>query len=238
MKKLVVTLIAAIGMGGVALAADIPDEAPAPPPPAPERFDWTGFYLGAQGGYEWRKDDFEDPIVPFSGDLKFDGAVLGGHVGYDHQFNGFVLGIVGDIEWADGSGTGTVSGTSVMGRAEANWQGSIRARLGYAFERAMVYVTGGASFGNFDFDYTCCGLGFGIGDQFDETVWGWNIGGGLAYKINNNWEIWGDYRYTDYKEASSGIINCCAGPPNTQDHNVDTHAARIGVSYRFNPGGP
>ena len=239
--KLVAALVVVFGIGGIAAAADIPEEAPLPPP-APERFDWTGFYVGIQGGYEWREDDVEDPVPvpPFATSFNFDGAVLGAHAGYDYQFsNPFVLGVVADIEWADGSNTSSAfgPGVDIFAKAEANWLGSLRARLGYAIDKFLIYATGGLAFANYDFDYTCCFPGgppvFNLGDQFDETVFGYTIGGGAAVAFSENWNAWADYRYSEYHTASSGIVNCCAGPPNKQNHDIKTHALRLGLSRKF-----
>jgi outer membrane immunogenic protein len=116
----------------------------------------------------------------------------------------------------------------------SNWQGSLRARVGYAKDEYLIYATGGLAFANYDFDYTCCGLGFGIGDQFDETLLGGTVGGGVARQLHDGWVTWVDYRYTAYEEASSGIVNCCAPAPNSQDHEMDTHAVRVGLSRQLN----
>lgn len=219
---------------GVAQAADLPDVSPDYAPAPAVAYDWTGFYLGLQGGYEWHQDDVEDPIPQFRGTVDLDGVLLGVHAGYDYQFNGgFVVGLVGDIEWADGSGTGVVGGGIALARAEANWQGSLRARLGYAINNILLYGTGGLAFANYDLDYTCCALAFNIGDQFDETLFGYTLGGGAAYAFAPNWTVWSDYRFTDYETADSGIVNCCAGPPNRQEHDIQTHAVRLGLSRRF-----
>jgi opacity protein-like surface antigen len=74
---------------------------------------------------------------------------------------------------------------------------------------------------------------FGIGDQFEDTVVGFTVGGGAAVAAFSSWEIFADYRFTDYETASSGIANCCAPPPNSQEHDLTTHAVRLGVSRRF-----
>jgi outer membrane immunogenic protein len=103
----------------------------------------------------------------------------------------------------------------------------------FAFDQFLIYGTAGWSFANYDFDYTCCGTGFGFGDEFDETVDGLTVGGGGAWAFSPAWIVSADYRFTDYDEASGTIINCCADPPNSQDHEVETHALRIGSSYYF-----
>jgi outer membrane immunogenic protein len=230
---------AAAILSSTASAADLPIMDDPVEQAAAVAYDWSGVYIGIQGGWQWHHDEFEDPIPPFFGDLDFDGAIAGGHIGADRQFGHIVVGLVGDFEWADGDGQSVAdNNAAVFGRAEANWQGSIRGRVGAAFDRVLVYGTGGLAFANYDFDYTFPVPVFGIGDQFDETVLGYTVGGGVAIAAFSSWEIWGDYRFSEYETASSGIVVCCAGPPNRQDHEVTTHAVRVGVSRRFGGGMP
>jgi outer membrane immunogenic protein len=164
--------------------------------------------------------------------VEFDGGIAGGHIGADRQLGPLVLGVVGDLEWADGSGVQAAA--DVFGKAEANWQGSIRGRVGAAFNRILLYGTGGFAFANYDFDFTFTGAPlFGaFGDEFSDIVAGWTAGGGAAVKFGA-WEFWGDYRFSDYGKTSSDITNCCAPPPFAQDHDVSTQAVRVGVSRRF-----
>lgn len=220
------------------VAALLPGFAAAQGVPA---YDWSGVYLGVQGGWQWQRDDFEDPVLGINGDIDFDGAILGGHLGVDRQFGRLVVGLAGDFEWADGSGDSVADNDpTVFARAEANWQGSVRGRIGAAFDRILVYATGGLAFANYDLDYTFPGPPpvFGIGDQFDETVAGYTVGGGAAFAAFSSWEIWADYRFTDYETATGDIANCCAPPPNSQDHDLTTHAVRVGVSRRFGTPSP
>lgn len=224
---------------GLASGADLP--IPVEAPPAVHIYDWSGVYLGVQGGWQLHKDEFEDPALGINGEIDFDGAILGGHLGADRQFGHFLLGLVGDFEWSDGDGNSVADNDpTVFARAEANWQGSIRGRVGAAFDRILVYGTGGLAFANYDLDYTFPGPppAFGVGDQFEETVAGFTVGGGAALAAFASWEIWADYRFTDYETASSDIANCCAPPPNSQDHDLTTHAVRVGVSRRFGAIGP
>lgn len=205
----------------------------------PPSHDWTGVYLGVQGGWQWHQDDFEDPIASFEGDIDFDGAIAGGHIGADRQIGHLVFGVAGDFEWADGDGDSVAdNNASVFARAEANWQGSLRARLGAAFDRVLIYGTGGLAFANYDLDYTFPVQVFGIGDEFDDTVAGFTVGGGAAFAAFSSWDIWADYRFTDFGTASSDITNCCAPPPNSQEHELTAHAVRLGISRRFGATAP
>lgn len=231
MRSLVLAAAMLLGMGATAIAADAVEDVVI----VDEAYNWSGVYVGVQGGYQWYEDDVADPVEGVSGSVDFDGALAGLHAGYDWQSGSWVFGVVGDVEWADGDGTSDALGvgSSVFARAEVNWQASLRARIGYAFDRVLLYATGGLAVADYDFDFTCCGLPFGIGDQFSDTLVGYTVGVGAAYAFTNEWNVWADYRYTDFDTASDSIANCCALPPNSQDHDVSTNAVRIGLSRRF-----
>jgi outer membrane immunogenic protein len=114
-----------------ALAADVPIYNPAPAPmvsPTPIAYNWTGFYIGAHGGFGW-------PDILESDDDD-GGAVIGGQLGVNWQFGGFVVGVEGDGSWVD---FGPVDNME-----------SIRLRGGFAIDRLLIYATGGAAFEDFD----------------------------------------------------------------------------------------
>lgn len=194
-------------------------------------YDWSGVYIGVQGGYQWLDDDVADPIADISGSFDFDGALAGFHAGYDWQAGNLVVGLVGDVEWAGGDGVGGPYEESVFASAEINWQGSVRARLGYAVDRVLLYATGGLAVADFDFNYTCCDTPFN--DGFSDTLTGYTVGVGAAYAFADQWNVWADYRYSDFGTASGDITNCCASPPNSQDHDITINALRVGLSRRF-----
>ena len=100
---------------------------------------WTGFYFGANGGYGWSNK--EDPIKP-------DGGFGGGQIGYNIQQGNIVFGVESDFEGADITKDGIVSGRNVT--AKMDWFGTVRGRLGYAYDRALIYGTGGFAYGEID----------------------------------------------------------------------------------------
>src|SRR6218665_962726 len=124
----------------------------------PATIDWSGVYIGAQAGYTW-SNSFGGAYVRSTnafivgGKLDPDGFIGGAHIGYNHQFsNSIVLGIEGDINYADmDSGTQAFNIVNNSGEAEMTWNGSIRARAGYAIDRFLPYVTAGYAFGRYKF---------------------------------------------------------------------------------------
>ncbi len=149
MKKILVSTAFLAAMATTSIAADLPRRQSAPALPAVPVFTWTGFYVGAQAGYAWGQDEtklFLDgaPVdVGVSTDYDVDGFVGGVHAGFNYQIGSFVLGVEADAELAGVDGSLTVTDPTLPGLSagvttELNWQGSLRARLGAAFDRALV----------------------------------------------------------------------------------------------------
>src|SRR5262245_4141112 len=126
-----------------AFAADLRRPPPEYPVKAPvvRIFDWTGFYVGVNGGYGWGTSRYEFPAATNRFDVS--GGIAGGTVGYNYQVGQTVLGIEGDFDWQDVNGSAPcVAGVC---QTKSNWLATVRGRLGYAADRFMPYVTGGAA---------------------------------------------------------------------------------------------
>jgi outer membrane immunogenic protein len=223
-------------LAGALIAAATPtfaaDLAPAPVEPiAPVvvPMNWSGFYIGAEIGYSWTNIDVDFPgtgLETASPDAN--GVVGGGYVGYNAQFNQIVVGIEADIEATNKSGDRTIA--TILGPLTAdvdnNWQGSVRARLGYAIDTFMPYITGGVAWT--DFDVTTSIPGIGSVDNSNTFV-GWTIGAGLEYAFTPNIIGRVEYRYTDYGDNDDTLT------PFGFSDNVDVkdNTVRVGVAYKF-----
>ena len=141
-------------------------------------YNWTGFYAGINGGYSWGRGDSTAyfggvPLASASGSSS--GFVAGALAGYNWQGNSpLVLGIEADLN--------TVK--------DIPWTSSVRGRVGYAFDRWLPYVTGGAAWAKVNFDLP--------GTSWSETRFGWALGGGVEYAFNRNWRAGLEYRHTDF----------------------------------------
>src|ERR1019366_3852066 len=152
--------LAGLAAAAPAFAADLPYRQP---PPAEARivplFSWTGLYLGGQIGYGWGTDTLTVYPWRFGTNYTPNGVLGGAHAGYNLQMNQFVAGLEGDVE-----GTGisrNFSPGGVIYDTKIPAQGSIRGRLGVAFDRVLLYATGGGEFAGFDAGYS----GFGPFNQ-------------------------------------------------------------------------
>ena len=214
------------------MAADLPGQQPYYPAfKAPEMvpyFTWTGFYIGGNIGYGWSDGSgtitFGPNTGPFSGDG--DGVLGGVQAGYNWQTGAMVLGIEADIQASGGRGnvSGNAGPTFYSGTAKTPWFGTIRGRIGYAFDRTMVYATGGAVYGNAELDGVSSTLG-----PFSSSAsyWTWTLGGGFEHALWDRWSTKVEYLYV-------GTPSSVPFPPATAvDGSQNTHIVRAGVNYRF-----
>jgi len=243
MKKLLLGSIGFVALcaGSSALAADMAVKA-RPLPPAPVAFSWTGFYAGVQVGGAWAEDDasienpgipFPPPIfIPFTVDMK--GVIGGGHVGYLWQFNQFVLGVEGSIDGANLEEAFVVGVCPLFcGNAttESNIQGSFRGRAGVAFDRALIYGTGGLAFAKITNTYDTTQFGGGFA-SIEDWHTGWTVGGGIEYALANNWSVRAEYRYSDFGDFIDKS-SVAFFPATNLNRHLTQQQAQLGVSYRF-----
>lgn len=237
MKALAIAATLLVASGS-AFAADLP---PAPAPvlkavayvPA---FSWTGLYLGGQVGYGWA--DAESSLsIPGSPDYATssgspNGVFGGGFVGYNYQFaSNLVVGIEADVNGGSLDSTNSVTFygveiAEVSAKHELEWFGSVRARVGYAFDRFLPFVTAGYAFGSVQTSYMASNERVSP----SENVSGWTVGGGLEYAFTDNILARIEYRYTDYGDVSSYLPYYYSL---TVDHAYTTNDVRLGVSYKF-----
>ncbi len=232
MKKLLLASVGmCVGVGALALAfttanaADIVRRRP-PPPPQPVMvappYNWTGFYVGVNGGGGFGHGDINNAFG--SNGVSVTGGMVGGTLGYNYQFPGnFVIGLEGDGDWSGlkGSSNGAACPTGNC-TVRNDWLATVRGRVGYAFGRFLPYVTGGAAFGN----VKLTPAGF-PGDS--DTKTGWTVGGGIEAAISGPWTAKLEYLYVDLGQATCGATNC--GVSTTTDYH--TNIVRVGLNYRF-----
>ncbi|HEY0147206.1 MAG: outer membrane protein [Methylovirgula sp.] len=227
LRKLLTTTALICLAGGTALAADLPSEKGPPvyAPPPPPAFSWSGVYLGGQVGYGWGTTHFTDPAGPFPG-LSQSGVIGGVHIGYNYQVSQFVFGLEGDVNGSSERDTGVTADGILNYSLRENIDASIRGRVGYAFDRVLIYATGGGAYGSFHTGYND-GVTF---DGFNHGRIGWTVGGGIEYAIDNNWSVRAEYRYTDYGHFTDFPASDAGGPVN---FHIRDNRAQVGFSYKF-----
>ncbi|CAN5466773.1 porin family protein [soil metagenome] len=165
---------------------------------------WIGPYIGGNLGYGW-------------GDVSNNGAkpsgVLGGlQAGYNWQNGAWVAGIEGDLQ------LNSSDDTFAPWKFSNPWFGTVRGRVGYAFNNILLYGTGGLAFGS---------LKAQLPGGFSEsnTSAGWTVGAGAEFAINQNWSAKVEYLYIDLSEKNFLLTGLSNG--------YQFSTVRVGVNYRF-----
>jgi outer membrane immunogenic protein len=230
-----------IAMASTAYAADlIVDEAPAPVVSA-AGYDWTGLYVGAfvgaaSGTVEWEGDYADTPLVApdASGDFDVDGWLGGLTAGANFQTGSFVLGLEGDIGWADISGEGAIDGSSSIASLNVDYLGTLRARAGVAFDSVLLYATAGFAYAGGSIGISDLDLD-GVDGEEDATFTGWTAGVGAEVAITDNISVKGEYLYTalssDDVVFSTDDYNL--GGDLTVNGDLNAHTFKLGVNYSF-----
>jgi outer membrane immunogenic protein len=193
-------------LAGTVSAADLVAETPpAPVEQVAPVFTWSGPYLGLQGGGAWGSADFSGV-----GSENLNGGLLGGFVGYNWQLdNNIVLGLEGDASynWNEQS----------VGLDDYKFDttGSVRARVGYAFDRALFYGAAGWTGAKGHVDTP-------VGSD-SATFSGWTVGAGLDYAFTDN--VFGrvEYRYNDY--GSKDLMGV--------DTDFNQNVVGVGIGVKF-----
>jgi outer membrane immunogenic protein len=173
--------------------------------PYAQTYNWSGFYLGVNGGGGWGDSDSSNGFR----------GLVGGTVGYNYQISQAVFGLEGDIDWSDLSHDGNCSAFSCETRN--NWLSTVRGRFGFAFDRFLPYVSGGVAFGDIKTSVA------GIGDT-NATKTGWTVGGGLEAAIAGPWTAKVEYLHVDLGSGDS---------PVGSSESFKTNIVRAGIDYRF-----
>jgi outer membrane immunogenic protein len=233
LSTLVVGGLLALTVGAQAADMGLPVKAPAAraAPAVPPPFSWTGLYLGGQVGYGFGESSGTQnaggtffPVVPY--DLDPRGALAGVHAGFNYQIGAVVLGAEANLEAANlhGDTSFPAFDQTYFFHVKADTLASVRGRLGWAWDRVMLYGTGGAAFGNVSTPPL---------DRLDGWRTGWTAGAGAEYAFRGPWSARLEYRYTDLGRVSSFDPNLAS----TDDNKLAFHAIRLGVSYKLG-GGP
>jgi outer membrane immunogenic protein len=233
-KRLVIAGALAVAFSGSALAADLP--APAPPPayiPVLPYYNWTGFYIGANGGGVFGNSNWTDPVDGATGNFNVGGFLVGGTVGGNYQIGSWVLGVEADGDWTNLNGTTSNASCAFVGcTTQSNWLATVRGRAGYAWDRVLFYGTGGGAFANVQ-------GAAGVLPFSSTTQAGWTAGVGVEYAFAPNWTAKVEYLYVGLGNASCGPGNCGGGTGGPAPTPVNTtitlneNVIRGGVNFKF-----
>jgi outer membrane immunogenic protein len=211
----------------------------AAPPPAPLAviYHWSGFYIGANGGWG-QAHACVDLVTPggtvADGCRNASGGVVGGQLGYRWQTGQFVFGVEGQGDWADLSASRvSLVNTAVSETAKVDSFGLITGQIGYAWNASLLYLKGGAAVTGNRFDVFNNATGVGLASS-SSTRWGGTVGVGFDYGFTPNWTVGVEYDhlFMGHNNNSFSVANpILAGAINRIGEDVDLVTVR--VNYRF-----
>jgi outer membrane immunogenic protein len=241
MKKvlLVTASLIALGATAPALAADLAARPYTKAPPMIAAvYDWSGFYIGANGGWGTSHNCWTDVTVGggAEGCHDADGGTVGGQVGYRWQAGSWVFGLEAQGNWADFKGSNVSLLGAPVNHSKIDAFGLFTGQVGYAANNVLFYVKGGAAVTDNRYEGVFLGT---VVDRSEQTRWGGTVGAGVEYAFAPNWSFGVEYNHlfmgtNNYNFTGVGVF---AGI-NTRNDDIkqDADLVTARVNYRF--GGP
>jgi len=248
MKRWLFAGALAFAMAGQGLASDLPPPVAPVPPRAPAAYipavspvyNWGGLYFGFNLGFGFGTSNWSDPRnlsgISSTGNFNLTGFLAGPTVGFNFQTDAFVYGAEADFDgsWIDGKKSSPFCsnvgfGAGAQCETKNFWFSTLRARLGYAADRVLVYGTGGGALGN---------VSSGINGSFQRsTKAGWTAGAGIEAAFGENLTARIEYLYMRLQNGScTNAVNCgldAAGVPANDTVKFSTSMIRLGLDYKF-----
>lgn len=234
MHVIILAAVALYALAGAVMAADLPSRkgpppaAYAPPPPA----GWNGVYAGLQIGYAWQQANLYNyafPAFTVAQSFSPNGVIGGAFAGVNRQFGHIVVGVEGDIE-----GSGVSARGPLGGWLSQDVRGSARGRIGYAFDRAHVFATGGLAVADVSYSNPVFS-GLPAAGQYSTARAGWTVGGGVEFALTPNWFVRAEYRYSDLGRVN---YHPAAALGQGAAASVTDNSVRAGVGYKFDFAAP
>ncbi|MCX7311566.1 MAG: outer membrane beta-barrel protein [Hyphomicrobiales bacterium] len=197
-----------------------------------ERFTWTGFYIGGHAGYAWSTVKGHGTVASGSADL--DGWLAGGQIGFNWQAGDWVFGLQGDYSYADIRET--LTGAAVLGAGSSvtvkqDYVATATGRIGYAFDRVLVYGKGGVAFTRDKWNAANATGGTGTGN-FSRT--GWVAGAGIEWAFAGNWSVFAEYNYLSFGNKNETLVAAGTFPVVPAASVSSTiNLVKTGINYRF-----
>jgi outer membrane immunogenic protein len=242
MKKFLLGTVALIAFAAPAAAADLAARpyTKAPPVPIPVMYDWSGFYLGINGGWGSSHKCW-DSVAPFligaEGCHDATGGTIGGQIGYRWQTGTWVFGLEGQGNWADFKGSNaSILFPGFANETRINAFGLFTGQIGYAANNVLFYVKGGAAVTGDQFRIRAIPTGVLFATANDDTRWGASVGAGVEFGFAPNWTAGVEYNHLFMQDrtVNFGLATVAQLAADRIQQDVDLVTVR--VNYKW--GGP
>ncbi len=211
-----------------ALAADL--DVPPPPPPVeelrPATYDWTGAYVGALIGSSCIDGTLFDNSGPQLYEMAGCGFKGGALVGYNHQFDNWVIGA--EADWSRTNDVVENNDPTADFAFRLNHEITMRGRVGWAEDNTLFFLTGGAAFAQGNLD----GIVAADPNNITGKHWGWTIGGGVEHAFTDQFRLKLDYLYTKYA-GDKYYSTSCAVTCDVDIRKFGNHEVRLGAIWAF-----
>lgn len=222
-------------MSFAALGADLGTNVPLKAPAVPASFTWTGCYAGLQAGGGFGQKNLTDTAGIISGfttaNLDIAGYMLGGQIGCDYQFaSNWVVGIEGAVSGGNigASTTVVVTGDNATFKETTDLLASVTGRLGYAWDRWMLYGKGGVGFVNDRYNATDVLQAYDF--QGSESRLGWTAGVGIEWALWDDWSVKVEYDYYGFGTRSVTFIDQISGAFGPEQIRQNIQVIKLGVN--------
>ena len=242
MKKFLLGTVGllALGMGAPASAADLAARpyTKAPPPVVAPIYDWTGFYIGGNGGWGQSNScvNFDVFGVDFAdGCRSRSGGLVGGQIGYRWQANQWVFGVEAQGDWADLSHTRvSLLDPTLSTRTKTDGIGLFTGQIGYAWNQALFYVKGGAAVTSNRFSILDNLFSVELASA-SATRWGGTVGAGFEYGFAPNWSFGVEYNHLFMGDANNSFTGLPVFAANFANSRItqDVDMVTLRINYRF-----
>ena len=247
MKKVLLSTVALIAFAAPAAAADLAARpyTKAPPPAIAAVYDWTGFYIGANGGWGSSRKcwdltaDAVGPLVPPLAEGCHDatGGTAGGQIGYRWQASSWVFGLEAQGNWADfrGSNVSLIDPT-LRNDLRIDAFGLFTGQVGWAANNVLFYIKGGAAVTADRFRQFSVPTGLLVATTGDDTRWGGVVGAGLEFGFAPNWSAGIEYNHLFMQDRTHTFVDTTGAFFGTDRIRQDVDLVTVRVNYRW--GGP
>ncbi|OKO80235.1 membrane protein [Bradyrhizobium sp. NAS80.1] len=229
-KKVLLAAVSLVALSAAApaVAADLAARpyTKAPPAMVAAIYDWSGFYIGINGGGGSAHTTWDVVGGLREGSHNATGGTVGGQIGYRWQSGQFVFGVEGQGNWADFSGDNLSAVFNTRNHSKIDSFGLITGQVGYAWNNVLLYAKGGAAVVGDKYEVFNAATGVSLGSA-SNTRWGGTVGAGLEVGFAQNWSVGVEYNHIFLGDQNVTI----AGVTDNIKQDVDMGLVRL--NYKF-----